>query len=187
MASKKWKEIMGAIAPSIGMALGGPLGGIATNSLAKALLGEDAVKKGTIEANRQRIDSLLQNGLSAGQLEAVKKAEHDFTISMKKMDVNLEALHARDRESARHRQTEMKDNWPNWLALIMLLGFFLTTAYVLIHGMNGMDAPSAAFIGTLVGYVSAKADQVIAYFFGSSMGSQRKTDALAEAARERRL
>jgi hypothetical protein len=29
-------------------------------------------------------------------------------------------------------------------------------------------------VGTLIGYASAKADQVVSYYFGSSAGSDRK-------------
>ncbi|ERL46406.1 EVE domain protein [Candidatus Micropelagos thuwalensis] len=50
-----------------------------------------------------------------------------------------------------------------------------------MNGLNYLDSTTAAFSGTLVGYVSAKADQVIAYFFGSSSGSREKTRAMADA------
>jgi len=35
--------------------------------------------------------------------------------------------------------------------------------------------------GTLIGYLSAKADQVLSFFFGSTAGSQRKTELLSKA------
>jgi hypothetical protein len=37
------------------------------------------------------------------------------------------------------------------------------------------------FLGTVVGYVAANAQQVVSYFFGSSRGSQDKSAAMAEA------
>ena len=37
--------------------------------------------------------------------------------------------------------------------------------------------------GTLVGYLSAKAEQVLAYYFGSTKGSADKTALLADATR----
>ncbi len=38
-----------------------------------------------------------------------------------------------------------------------------------------------ALAGALVGYVSAKAEQVIAYYFGSSSGSEQKTEIMGKA------
>jgi len=37
----------------------------------------------------------------------------------------------------------------------------------------------AAFAGTLIGYLAANAQQVISYYFGSSAGSDRKTELMA--------
>ena len=42
-----------------------------------------------------------------------------------------------------------------------------------------LSGEAGAVIGTLIGYVSAKAEQVIAYYFGSSAGSKAKTDIMA--------
>lgn len=42
-------------------------------------------------------------------------------------------------------------------------------------------AAVSGFVGTIVGYVAANAQQVIAYFFGSSKGSHDKTTAMADA------
>jgi hypothetical protein len=43
------------------------------------------------------------------------------------------------------------------------------------------DPAVVGIIGTLIGYVSAKADQVVSYYFGSSSGSKDKTAAMSDA------
>jgi hypothetical protein len=43
------------------------------------------------------------------------------------------------------------------------------------------DPAIVGIIGTLIGYVSAKADQVVSYYFGSSSGSKDKTQAMSDA------
>jgi hypothetical protein len=43
------------------------------------------------------------------------------------------------------------------------------------------DPAIVGSIGTLIGYVSAKADQVVSYYFGSSSGSKEKTQAMTDA------
>jgi hypothetical protein len=56
---------------------------------------------------------------------------------------------------------------PRWLAGIIVGGFLGMVWYVL-------SGKAAGMIGTLIGYVSAKADQVVSYYFGSSAGSAEK-------------
>ena len=56
-------------------------------------------------------------------------------------------------------------------------GFFGTVGYVL----TGQAQVESALAGALVGYVSARAEQVIAYYFGSSSGSKQKTGIMGKA------
>ncbi|TCG03738.1 hypothetical protein BZM27_46190 [Paraburkholderia steynii] len=39
----------------------------------------------------------------------------------------------------------------------------------------------AGFVGTVIGYVSANAQQVVGFLYGSIKGSEQKTDAMAAA------
>ena len=63
------------------------------------------------------------------------------------------------------------------LAGVVIAGFFGTVGYVL----TGQAQVESALAGALVGYVSAKAEQVIAYYFGSSSGSKQKTEIMGRA------
>ena len=52
------------------------------------------------------------------------------------------------------------------------LGAFVACIWMVFQSrLTGMDAAQIALIGGVVGYASAKADTVIAYYFGSSKGS----------------
>lgn len=176
-AETDWKSVVRSVAPMLGTALGGPLAGLASRVIAEALF-EEAPEK----VNLQKVADMLCGKVAGGTmaLEKLKQAEREFAMQMRAMDIDLAKLDMQDRASARLRQQKTGDNLPNWLGVLVLCGFFATVAFVLLHGLNQIDAASAAFAGTLVGYVSAKADQVIAYFFGSSSGSREKTRALAE-------
>jgi len=66
------------------------------------------------------------------------------------------------------------------LAFVVVAGFMATVFLVLLGLVDGMKDPlMATTVGTLIGFVSAKAEQVIAYYFGSSSSSQQKTQLLA--------
>jgi hypothetical protein len=60
------------------------------------------------------------------------------------------------------------------VGILVLMGFFFIVSLVL----SGYAKGDPTLIGAVVGYVSAKAEQVVGYYFGSSSGSARKTEML---------
>ena len=89
-------NLVKTVAPSIATAVGGPLAGMATKMISEALLGKP---DGTE-------DELLQAAKNATpeQLLALKKAEQDFAIKMRELDIDLERISNEDRNSARNRE-----------------------------------------------------------------------------------
>lgn len=162
-------SVLAQVAPGIATALGGPVAGLAVKALTGALgLGDNASKEDVMKA--------VANA-TPEQLAAIKKAEQDFMIRMKELDIDVYELDQKDRDSARRRQVDMDDWTPNVLGGVIIAGFFIIVAMVLA----GQFAVETALAGTLVGYVSAKAEQVVAFFFGSSKGSKDKTKAMSDA------
>lgn len=160
---KTFGPLLGSVAPSIATALGGPLAGMATKALSQALLG-----------NENGSEDDLQDALRAAspeQLAAVKKIDADFKVQMKSLDIDLEALAVDDRKSARDMQKEVKDWIPRALAVSVTLGYFGIIAYVLAVGLppNGSEV-----LLMLLGTLSAGWTGVMAFYFGSSSGSQKK-------------
>lgn len=164
-----WKKIVASVAPGIAAALGGPLAGVAVGALGKALLGDEAAGE----------DAVMQAVLSANPetLARIKEAEFEFARKMKELDIDLARIHAADRDSARGREMTVGGYANPILAGVVIAGFFLTVGYVL----TGQAQVESALAGALVGYVSAKAEQVIAYYFGSSSGSKEKTAIMGRA------
>ena len=160
---KQFGPLLSSVAPSIATALGGPLAGLAVKSLSKALLGaEDFSEEAVMEAMATA---------SPEQLAAVKKIDADFKVQMKSLDIDLERIAVDDRKSARTMQTETKDILPRLLAISVTLGYFGIIAYVLVSGlpMNGSEV-----LLMLLGTLSAGWTGVMAFYFGSSSGSQKK-------------
>ncbi len=162
-----WKSLVSSIAPTLATAFGGPLAGAAVSAVAKAVLGKD-------DATDDEIGKALQSATPEA-LAAIRKADQDFAARMKELDINLEEISAKDRDSARSREVNAHDSWtPRALASVVVLGFVLA-------GKVNISGEAGVLIGSLVGYVSAKADQVVSYYFGSSAGSAAKTNLLAKA------
>ena len=80
-----------------------------------------------------------------------------------------------DRNSARDRAIKTSDNTNKVLAFIVV-GAFIAMVGATLAGYAKVESVLA---GTLVGYLSAKCEQVLAYYFGSSKGSEQKSALLA--------
>ena len=165
-------KIVGAVAPTIATAIGGPLGGMAMKVVAEVLgLPGDSSEKDVAKA---------MASATPDQLLALKQADQDFAVRMRELDIDLEKIAAGDRDSARRREAQVRDWMPRVLAFVVVAGFMATVFLVLLGLVDGMKDPlMATTVGTLIGFVSAKAEQVIAYYFGSSSSSQQKTQLLA--------
>lgn len=155
------------IAPTIASAFGSPLAGLAVTAVSKALgIDESEVKK-TIESN----------SLSAEQITQIKLAELELKKQAQDLGINFERLAVEDRKSARDMQMTTKSRLVPTLAIVIVFSFIA----VVIGTLSGLTHIESTLAGTLVGYLSAKAEQVIAFYFGSSAGSQAKTELLHQS------
>jgi hypothetical protein len=165
-----WKSIIGAVAPTVATALGGPLAGLAVESLGKALgMDQPTVKK--VQA------ALTQGQLTGEQIAQIKQAELNLQARMKELDISEEQLYVSDRDSARKREEVVQDKTNRNLAYLVVSAFLALIAGTIL----GYAKVDSVLAGTLVGYLSAKCEQVLAYYFGSSKSSDRKTELLAQS------
>jgi hypothetical protein len=173
--SVDWKDVIGAVAPTIATALGGPLAGAAVKTLSNVLLGHENGSEGDLAA--------AIGTASPDTLAQIKKAEADFQIRMRELEIDVDRIAAADRDSARKRESSTGDFWtPRVIGGLTLLAFIWSVWAVLSGYVQGLTDPAiVGIIGTLIGYVSAKADQVVSYYFGSSSGSKDKTQAMSDA------
>jgi hypothetical protein len=155
------------VAPTIATALGGPLAGLAVEAVSKALgVSGDEAK------------NILDEGkMSADQIAQVKVAEIELQKQAQSLGLNFEQLSVQDRSSARDMQVATKSFLVPTLAIIIVVSFI----GVVVGTMMGLSHIESAMAGTLVGYLSAKAEQVVAFYFGSSAGSQRKDELLHQS------
>lgn len=163
MAEFDWKSVVRAVAPTIATALGGPLTGLGVKAISEALLGND-------NGSEEEISLALQ-GATPETLADLKKADQDFKVKMKELDINLAKLDYDDADSARKRQMEVKDITPDALAYLLITSFvgaLMTLFWVAIPTGN------EKLVYTMLGSLGTLTIGGCAYFHGSSRGSARK-------------
>lgn len=164
------KPFVSKFAPIVGAALGGPLGGAAGALLANAL--------GVKDADPKSIEQAIKNGTLTGeQIIALKQAEDQFALQMKQLDINsveeMEKLAIQDRSSAREREMAVKDWTPRILAYGVTIGFFGLLSFLLRHDL---PAGSKDVLNIMLGSLGTAWISIVTYYFGSSAGSDKKTD-----------
>jgi hypothetical protein len=169
--SPEWKKIIGAVAPALATALGGPLAGAAVATLSAAVLGKP-------DGSEAEIAAAVASG-GPDTVRALQQAEAEFLLEMRRIDLDVEKLHQVDRASARGREVSAADSWtPRALAGAVTAGFFGVLAWLL---MNGMPATGGEALLVMLGALGSAWGAVVQYYFGSSAGSARKDDILRRA------
>jgi hypothetical protein len=163
---KTVKSLLQTVAPTIATALGGPIGGVAVKFLADKFVGGDT---GKVE------DFLLS--ANPDQLAQIKLADMEFQKEMRKLDIDLERLHAGDRDSARS-MVLAKGFLPQLSLSVLYTAAYAVVLYVFIGGHVAVPTSQMTLFGSLLGVLSAAQVQIINFWFGSSSGSKEKTAAL---------
>jgi len=149
----KIKSIVGSLAPTLGAALGGPLGGQAGQILSSVL---------GVPNNPKSIENAMQS-LTADQMVALKKAEKDFEVQMKELEVDVFALETEDVQDARDK---FSSDWtPKFLGVLCLVGFF---GYIGLVTLYPQPDASDDIVMLVIGSITGIATAVISFYFGSS-------------------
>lgn len=165
-----WKSVISSIAPTVAAALGGPLAGLAVDAVGNAL--------GWTDSTKEKIEDAFSKGQMTGdQIMALKQAEIALLSQEKELGFKFAELEVKDRDGARNREVIVKDN-TNKILAYAVVGAFLAVVGGTLAGWAKVDSVLA---GSLIGYLSAKAEQVLAYYFGSTAGSLAKSKLLAES------
>lgn len=167
-----WKKIVGTVAPTIATALGGPLAGLGVKAIAEVFgLGEGVTESEVAKAVM---------GANPDQLLALKQADQTFAARMKELDIDLERIHAGDRDSARQREVQTGDSWTNRILAGGVSVMAGGVAWAILSGYTeGLKDPmTAAIVGGVVTQAFAALMQVLNYYFGSSAGSAKKDETI---------
>ncbi len=169
-----WKNVVATVAPWIGTALGGPLGGAAVGAVADAL--------GLSDKTEASIKAAL-SGVTPEQMLALKNADQVFALQMQELGFkqvsDMEALAAGDRKDARDMQKASGSWVPATLSLIVTIGYFGILMGMLKGWFTASDSEALLI---MLGSLSTAWGVVMAFWFGTTRDSGRKTELLAKAA-----
>lgn len=175
-----------SFAPALATALGGPLAGTAVTALESAFglapgsgVGEitKVIQTGSMtpetiakvrEADQKHAEAIAQNQID------VLKLNRDYVTS-------LAATDEKDRESARNRQVAVRDKTPAALAWLIILANVSLIGGISLGYVHPTDTTIATMVGTALGYLFAESKAVLAFYFGSSSGSQAKDATIDKA------
>ena len=160
-------EWLKQIAPTVASALMTPLAGMAVSVVSKA-----------IGVEPDKVQDIISSGkLTSEQIAQIKIAEIDLQKQANDLGLNFEKLAVDDRKSAREMQAATRSIVPPALAAIVTIGFFGIMVMMLLGKVDSNNPAILMMLGSL----GTAWTGIIAYYFGSSAGSQAKTDLLSKA------
>lgn len=182
-----WKKMVGALAPTLGTALLGPLAGSAIKILADAVLGNP-------DASADEVGAAIVQGLTPEAVVKLREVDNAFKVQMRSMEIDLaklnqagELAYVADVQNARMAHAGDKGVFRLGIVILSIFAIVMVAvlwgSFAMMNGTlqvdPGVAAMVAGLVGTVTGYVAANAQQVTGYFFGSSRGSADKTDRMA--------
>ena len=150
---KKLKTLVSAVAPTLGTALGSPLGGAAVSMIAEKL---------GVANNEQAVEKAIRQATPDEMLK-LKEADNEFEVKMKELEVDVFKLETEDVQDARKA---FGGDWTSKLLGFMTLGGFM--GYIFLVTLQPPEQNSEALINLVLGYLGGLASAVISFYFGAS-------------------
>ena len=153
------KSVIGAVAPTLGTALGGPMGGMAAKMISEVL---------GVPNTPKAIDKALAEATPEQMLE-LKKTEQAFELQMKELEVDVFKLETADIQDARGK---FGKDWTARIMGLVVVGGFM--GYIFLVTLQPPEQNSEALINLVLGYLGGLASAIISFYFGASHSSDNK-------------
>lgn len=161
-----WKEAIGAAAPAIATALGGPLAGVAVGALAN-FFGLSS------SASEEDIANAVK-GMNADQVIALRQIDADFKAKMQQANVDLERIASDDRLSARDMAKINGGSFQMTLTIVTAVIFIGSLVAIFLGQLEGLGPDTKTIINYAVGQISGWFSSAVIFYFGSTSGSREK-------------
>jgi len=93
----------------------------------------------------------------------LKKAEQEFEVQMKELDVDVFALETQDKQ---HARSMFSKDWTARIIGLFTIGGFL--GYIFLVTLQPPEQNSEALINLVLGYLGGLASAIISFYFGAS-------------------
>ena len=156
-----WKETLGAIAPTIATALGGPFAGAATKFLSNKFLDKE-------NSTEQELEEFILSA-SPEKLVEVKASDNEFKLQMERLGVDVFRIEAGDKKNAR------KEHKLSNMPALLSVGLTVVIA-VLLYALFYIEPPAGAREPLLIvlGMVVKEWSNSMHYWFGTTRSSSEK-------------
>jgi hypothetical protein len=165
--------IIKSVAPWLGTALGGPLGGMAISAICDAL----GCSEKTIDAVKTAV-----SGATPEQLLSLKTADQEFSVKMQELGFSniekMEELAVVDRKSARDMQIARPSFVPAALTWV-LVSAFVAVMFSMIY--KEAPAGNKDILVYMIGQLSGVFLASCTFWYGTTRQGERKTELLAQA------
>jgi hypothetical protein len=168
-----WMDTITKVAPVVASALGGPLAGVAVTALGELF--------GISEPTQSKIQAVIENGnLTGEQISAIRTLELKLKAEEAERGFKYAELEFKDRDSARKANVDGgTTKMLFWMSLVLLV---ITLGSELVVLFNGYPkALPEIIVGRILGLMDSVALMVLAYWYGTTNGSARKTDLLNQS------
>lgn len=161
-----WTGIIKSVAPTLGAAIGGPMGGVATKYLAEKFLGDG-------NADPKALEQAILSA-SPDDLVRIKELDQGFKLRMEELGVDLERIAVDDRKSA--RELAKANMWPQIvLSTIFIIGYFVVLG-LLVGGVVALPDNVRDMANILMGVLTAGIPMILRFWFGGSPQDEAHMD-----------
>jgi len=147
------KSLVGAVAPTLGAALGGPVGGAAMQVVSQVL---------GCKPDERSVEQAMSQA-SAEDLAKIREAELEFEAKMQQMEVDVFALETADKQDA--RKYFNKDWTARFIGILMVIFF---CSYIGMITIMPPEQNSMELINLVLGYLGGLVSAVVSFYFGAS-------------------
>lgn len=165
-----FKKVLPGMAATVASGIPGPIGAVAQ------VVGK-IINKPDLSTNSDDIASAVA-GATPDQLLELKKADQDFQVQMEGLGIKWEELANADRASARDREKNIRDYTPE-VGFYMLVVVYLYALHWLFRYPIPVDNKALCY--TMLGSLGTLLVTAATYFYGTTRGSEQKTQLLAQA------
>ena len=163
-------DFLKGLAPTIASALLGPFAGIAVSALGK-IIGVDGATVNTVT-------KAFEDGrITPEHLAAIKELELQYQNEEKERGFRYADLEFKDRDSARQMQINTQSSTPTILTYMITIGFFGVLGMMMYDDSVVNSPPLLIMLGSL----GTAWTGCIAFWFGTTQGSQNKDRLLANS------